>query len=567
MHLFTVIFSAVEIILPYLYGKIIGAITNEKNSDTLSLFAKFYISLVLGKQSLSWLKSKVTFSHRSTMDAMKLVVFKAVLEKDVEFFDHFKPGEIINRYNDDFYCLKYLDPSRIMELITSITKIIITVISMIYISPALSLIHSILFLFQIYDTLKNAKNTTKYWDPYYKVSDEITNFVTETISNMRLIKAFSTEKKHLTILEEKFKRLHKFYFGGVEDSWEVGKTLREVVEIVELWYGGSAVLQGEMNIGDLTTFQLITKEINYSFYKVVKIIADIHQNVLKCERIFQLIDYEPRLKPSEKGISPYNLGGELEFRNVNFSYPLKPNVNILNNFNLKINKGEVVAIVGSSGSGKSTIASLIQRLYDVDAGEVLIDDINIKDYNMEYLHSRIGYVAQEPSLFADTIENNITYAVNSYTKEQLDEAAMLSNCFEFISDKEQFPDGYSTMLGDKGTNISGGQKQRIAIARALIKDINILIFDEATSALDSNSESEVQAAIDKILKQRSITSIIIAHRLSTVKNCDRIIVMKNGTIVEQGTHKHLLKLDGEYKYLVDKQLESVLSRRGSGITQ
>ena len=226
----------------------------------------------------------------------------------------------------------------------------------------------------------------------------------------------------------------------------------------------------------------------------------------------------------------------------------------MENLTFSIEPGKILALVGHSGSGKSTIANLLQRFYDPIEGEIFIDNINIKDFNLEWLHQNLGFVSQEPVLCSESIKYNITYGVKEYTKNKLEEVCELSNVNKFIKDKRLFPDGLNTLVGEKGSKVSGGQKQRIAIARAIMKDVKILIFDEATSALDAESESEVQSALDNIIKSKKITTIIIAHRLSTIKNADKILFLNKGQIIESGTHEELLELNGEYKKLVAKQL-------------
>ena len=213
-----------------------------------------------------------------------------------------------------------------------------------------------------------------------------------------------------------------------------------------------------------------------------------------------------------------------------------------------------MALVGYSGSGKSTICNLIQRFYDPIEGNIFIDDINIKNYNPDWLHRNIGFVSQEPVLCSGTIEYNILYSVKEYTKNKLEEVCEISLVNKFLKDKKLFPDGLKTLVGERGAKLSGGQKQRIAIARAIMKDGKILIFDEATSALDAQSENEVQAALDNIIKTKKITTIIIAHRLSTIRNADKILFLNRGKIVESGTHEELLNSNGEYKKLIEKQL-------------
>ena len=264
-------------------------------------------------------------------------------------------------------------------------------------------------------------------------------------------------------------------------------------------------------------------------------------------------DIRPKII-SYKNYIPEKIQGKIIFDKVKFSYPLSPDIKILNNLSFSIEPGKILALVGYSGSGKSTISNLIQRFYDPNDGNIFIDETNIKDFNLDWLHKNIGFVSQEPILCNGTIEYNITYGVKEYTMNKLNEICDLARVNKFIKDKRLFPEGLKTMVGERGTNVSGGQKQRIAIARAIMKDVKILIFDEATSALDAESESEVQSALDSIIKSKKITTIIIAHRLSTIRNADKILFLNKGKIVESGTHEELLNLNGEYKKLVEKQL-------------
>jgi len=319
---------------------------------------------------------------------------------------------------------------------------------------------------------------------------------------------------------------------------------------------------------------------------ILNINLEQNKNILNSEEINQFSDSGRIL--FENGIK-IKISGNISFNNVTFCYPSKSHVEILSKINLKIIPGEKIAIVGSSGSGKSTIVSLLQRFYDCTQGDILFDNINIKYFNIESFHQQIGFVSQEPTLFSGTIKENIIYGLRgiSLNKNDIDKknhynhklqpniesnefrqskeehllekiiyAIKLANAYEFIYDSKKFPDGLSTLVGERGVQLSGGQKQRIAIARALIKNPKILIFDEATSALDSESEYQVQQAINGLMAKGDTTMLIIAHRLSTIINCDRILVMKNGEIVEEGNHKQLLNLNGFYKTLIEKQIAS-----------
>jgi ABC-type multidrug transport system fused ATPase/permease subunit len=305
-------------------------------------------------------------------------------------------------------------------------------------------------------------------------------------------------------------------------------------------------------LGDYTIFKQYKSEFSMTWLLITTTFQSFKSVITNWESFFELYDYPVKIRSLKNYISN-NLKGKIKFENVTFSYPLKPNSNILSNLSFDIKPGKIFAICGISGSGKTTISNLLERFYDPNEGTIYIDDIDIRDYNIEYLRKNIGFVSQEPILNSGTIEENILYGVDNYKKKDLEEVLKLSNVDTFINDKNKFPDGLKTLVGERGAKISAGQKQRIAIARALMKKSKILIFDEATSALDTKSESELQKAIDNIAKQKEITIIIIAHRLSTVINADTIAVLNNGKFVEIGNHKELINKNGEYTNLFQKQ--------------
>jgi ATP-binding cassette subfamily B (MDR/TAP) protein 1 len=288
--------------------------------------------------------------------------------------------------------------------------------------------------------------------------------------------------------------------------------------------------------------------------------------IIEWKKFLEIYDIEPKIYSKKDAIIPEEYkeenpkknqkGFNVEFKNVSFSYPTKNDVQIFKNLSFNIPTGKVVAFVGYSGSGKTTITSLIQRFYETNEGEIKINSINIKDLDLKWLRKSIGVVSQEPILNSGSIKENILYGVDNYSEELFKSVCKLSTVDTFVENKELFPDGYDTICGERGAILSGGQKQRIAIARALIKNAKIMIFDEATSALDSENELMVQNSIDNIVKNKNITTIIIAHRLSTVKNADCIYVLDKGKICEFGTHQELIKKNGIYKNLVQNQIEN-----------
>ncbi len=264
------------------------------------------------------------------------------------------------------------------------------------------------------------------------------------------------------------------------------------------------------------------------------------------DRVFQLMDREPLVSSGSQ--TPESLGGEVAFEGVRFAYPTRPDIDVLIDFDLVLRPGETVALVGPSGGGKSTVAALLSRFYDPDAGSIKLDGTAYVDLQPDWLRRQVGVVSQEPTLFAATVRDNIRYARPDATEEAVLAAARAANAHDFISD---FPEAYDTLVGERGVRLSGGQKQRVAIARALLKDPRILVLDEATSALDAESEHLVQEALERLMEGRS--TLVIAHRLSTVKDADRVLVLDSGRVVEQGSHGELLARDGLYKQLVERQ--------------
>jgi ATP-binding cassette subfamily B protein/subfamily B ATP-binding cassette protein MsbA len=320
------------------------------------------------------------------------------------------------------------------------------------------------------------------------------------------------------------------------------------VIVIVLWFGGTLILGDNSPISAASFIYYLT--ILYSIINPLKDLSKASYNVPRglasMERIDAILKAENPITDGAGGREIDGMEECIEYKNLTFSYDGERDV--LKNINLKIEKGKTVALVGQSGSGKSTMVDLIPRFYDVDKGEITIDGINIKDLKVKSLRSLIGNVNQEAILFNDTFYNNITFGVENATMEQVIEAAKIANAHEFIMATE---DGYNTNVGDRGCRLSGGQRQRISIARAILKNPPILILDEATSALDTESERLVQEALERLMKTR--TTIAIAHRLSTIKNADEICVLRDGEIVERGKHEDLLKLDGVYKRLNDMQ--------------
>eukprot|EP01094_Clydonella_sp_ATCC50884_P018100 TRINITY_DN328_c1_g1_i4.p1 TRINITY_DN328_c1_g1~~TRINITY_DN328_c1_g1_i4.p1 ORF type:complete len:347 (-),score=85.47 TRINITY_DN328_c1_g1_i4:430-1470(-) len=316
-----------------------------------------------------------------------------------------------------------------------------------------------------------------------------------------------------------------------------------------LWAGAAMVSNGNLTAGALTSFLMYTLTLAFALGGMSALYADFAKAIGASERVFDLMDRQPKVRYAG-GVRPLTVEGKVEFHNVSFNYPTRPDANVLTDLSFSLNPGQVVALVGPSGGGKTTVANLIEVFYYPSSGRITFDGQDLTQLDVEWLHSHIGIVSQNPSLFATSIKENIAYGIENVSLEAVERAARQANAHEFI---ERFPEGYDTPVGERGVRLSGGQKQRIAIARALLKDPKVLLLDEATSNLDSESEHLVQEALDRLMTGRSV--LVIAHRLSTVRNADNILVIKGGQIVERGNHDHLMKMDGIYVNLVRRQLQ------------
>jgi len=375
----------------------------------------------------------------------------------------------------------------------------------------------------------------------------------EAISNVRTVRSFAQEDYEIDRYAaevDKAQRMNEWLGFGIGIFQSGTVMFLNGIVLGTLYYGGYLLSVQELTPGDLMAFLVSTQTIQRSLGHMSLLFGQFVRGVSAGTRVFEYINLEPTI-PVKGGrkIAFHNLIGDVAFDRISFTYPTRPEQQILKDFSLQIPGGKIIALVGTSGGGKSTIASLLERFYDCDSGNVTIDGIDIKNLDPKWLRGKaIGYINQEPTLFATSIMENIRYGRPEATDVEVREAALAANAHEFITG---FPKGYDTVVGERGVTVSGGQKQRIAIARALLKNPSILVLDEATSALDAESERIVQDALDTICKGRSV--LVIAHRLSTIQNADVIAVLNNGKIAEMGTHQQLKRLGGLYSSLIKQQ--------------
>ena len=378
--------------------------------------------------------------------------------------------------------------------------------------------------------------------------------VEETLQAIKVVKAFTNE--WFEVLRYK-KSLDKSVMVSLRTAKLRAVFVAFIIStlfggiVLVLWYGARLVTSGELSIGQLTSFIIYTAFIGGAVGGLGDLYSQIQKTIGSSERIIEILnEHGESINDNNPSLTPIKLNGAIEFVNVNFTYPSRMDVQVLNNISLNIAKGKKVALVGPSGAGKSTIAQLLMHFYDVNSGEILIDGNSINNLSITDLRSNIGIVPQETILFGGSIYENIKYGNMNADESEIIDAARKANALNFI---EAFPDKFQTIVGERGVQLSGGQRQRVALARAILKDPAILILDEATSSLDAESERLVQDALDVLMLNR--TSLIIAHRLSTVRKADTILVINNGQIVETGTHEELIvNRDGLYSHLVKMQL-------------
>ena len=478
-------------------------------------------------------------------------VYDKVVSLPIGFFSKERKGDIIARMTGDVTEVENSIVSSLDMLIKNPIFIIIYFGTLLYISWELTLftICVIPVLGWIMGSI-GRKLKAKSLVAQQKLG-ETTSQLEETLGGLRIIKAFIAEKKmsgRFAKCSDELRNATMRVTMRQALAHPVSEFLGTAVIVIVLWFGGTLILGDNSPIDAATFIYYLT--ILYSIINPLKELSKASYNIPRglasMERIDAILDAENPITDGAKGVEIPEMKEGIEFKDLTFSYDGERNV--LKNINLKIGKGKTVALVGQSGSGKSTMVDLIPRYYDVEQGEITIDGVNIKDMKVKSLRALMGNVNQEAILFNDSFYNNITFGVESATMEQVIEAAKIANAHDFIMATEH---GYDTPVGDRGCLLSGGQRQRISIARAILKNPPILILDEATSALDTESERLVQEALERLMKSR--TTIAIAHRLSTIKNADEICVLRDGEIVERGKHDELLKLNGLYKRLNDMQ--------------
>ncbi len=509
------------------------------------------ISMVILKNILGFMQ--VFFLSRAEQGIIADIrskLYGHLLRLDMGFYTSARSGDIMARFTSDVGNMNWAMTEMMMSVPRQIVLLLVYLGLALWASWHLALITLLVFPPAMLFILILSRRLRKKTHFAQERLSDFSAILQETIFGIRIVKAFSMEKfegsRFGSILD-----VHRRTETSLQRERAFASPVTEIMGSIAsgfiMWYGGSAILSGSsLTTGRFLVFLAAALSMMKPIKTISKANARIQTGLASADRVFSLMDREPSVTQPRNPVPFHSFQEKIEFSNVCFSY--ENGTPVLSDISFELKKGEIIALVGPSGGGKSTIADLIPRFYDTDSGSVQIDGIDLKDINLETLRRSMGVVTQETVLFNDTIRNNIAYGEQSIPIEKIRLAAKVANALEFI---EELTEGFGTIIGERGARLSGGQKQRIAIARAVLKDPDILIFDEATSALDTHSERLVQKAIDGLIVGR--TSLVIAHRLSTITKASSVLYVENGRIVEIGTHPELLKKNGKYKLLYDMQ--------------
>ena len=546
----TALASAGTVVLPWIIKDLVDQVLSEKDAEKLTYIALSVVVIFLFRGFFFYGQSYlISYVGQRVVIDIRREVFKKIQRLSMAFYDKNKTGTIMSYVTNDVNALQTGLVDNIVEMITEGVILVASIVAMIYLDWKLFLFSLCTFPIVIMFIDFFGKKIRASGGKIQGATADLTSILQEVVSSARVIKSFVREAYEI----DRFEAQNMHNFRAQMKYVKLSATLTPTIEFVAaigvtmiLWFGGNSVIDGDITAGALVAFLTYAVNISNPIKRLSKVIANIQRALAAADRVFDVLDLPELIQNKSNAQLLPHVKGNVSFNNVSFAY--NTDEPILDNVSFSATPGQVVALVGPSGAGKSTVASLLPRFYDVTGGSIVIDGLDIREVTMESLREQVGIVPQETMLFNGSVYDNILYGRLDATEEEVMAASKAANAHNFIT---ELPNGYDTQLGDRGVNISGGQRQRIAIARAILKNPQILILDEATSALDTESERVVQEALDRLMVGR--TSFVIAHRLSTIKNADKILVMEKGKIVEEGNHDELMAKDGLYAHLYQIQ--------------
>lgn len=539
------LFSVVVVVLcsvyaPDLQSKAVDRITQRRFGQLK--YVLLAMLLIYGLQSLfSFIQSRLSaILSQNIVKRMRQDLFHKIVNLPVSYLDSHSHGDIMSRMTNDVENISNTVSQSLSSLVSGILTVVGTFLMMIYLCPPLALLSSTIVILTIAATKLLANLMKKFYRKRQVLLGSLNGTVEEMVTGYKTVVAYNRQQAVMDEFNETSDELTKT--GIVAEilgtsMFPVMNVINNIGFVIIAAFGGYFAIKGVITIGIISAFIVYAKQFGRPIDELAQIYGQIQTAVAGAERVFAILDVESEDKSGKEGMD--NAKGVITFKDVNFSYV--PGKQVLRNFNLEVRAGHKVALVGATGSGKTTVVNLLMRFYDVDSGEILIDGINIKDIDCDNLRKNTAIVLQDTVLFADTVKNNIRYSKLDASDEEVEKATVMSNCRGMIRHIQK---GYDTMLASSGSNLSQGQRQLLSIARAFLASPKILILDEATSSVDTRTEKRIQDAMVKLMENR--TSLIIAHRLSTIQDADCIVVMDGGQIVEIGNHDELLKKKGHY---------------------
>ena len=533
---------ACAIVNPYISGMIVDDVIQGGAYDLLPKLIGIMLAVTAVRAILRY-ATQMMFEtcSQGVLYRMRDAVYRKLLQEDFAFYNRNRTGDLMSRQTGDMDAIRHFVAFVIYTVYENILMFIFALVMIFMVNVKLALCMMAVLPFCLFTTYLQSKHVKPRFHECRQSFSSLNAFVQENISGNRVVKAFAKEEYE----KEKFEKENDKYREaelGAASIWcrfvPIFELLSNLLMVVLILYGGYQVICGEMTLGNLVTVNgylwMLSNPLRFAGWWV----NDVQRFITSVEKIYDTYSKEPDVKKPKKGIKRKEMQGNIEFRNV--SYEVEGE-DIIHNISFSVEKGQTVGILGSTGAGKSTIMNLLCRFYDVTEGEVLVDGIDVKNWDLHDLRDNIGMAMQDVFLFSDTIEGNIAYGKPDCTFEEVKEAAVMSDANLFI---KAMPDGYQTIVGERGVGLSGGQKQRISLARVLLKKPSILILDDTTSAVDMETESYIQEQLKKLGRKHTV--FVIAYRISSIKDADVIFVMDEGRIVERGNHESLLKQNGYY---------------------